>query len=245
MKPLLLTAAALLAMNAFANGDPDDKNQPTRTTVPLEKAYVPEGFDDNDLTQVVVQGQFSDSCHKVGPTEVKADRETGKLAIVQTAYRYTDECHRVIVPFTQVVGVGILKAGNYEIDDATSNAVLGKLSVVKATKASADDFLYAPVVDADVLVNRPTRTGEVEIRGMFTDRCTKIQDIRVKTAKDTIVVQPIVKRYGDYAQCEYTPVPFRFRQKIGALDRGSYLLHVRSMSGQAVNKVVTLPALRQ
>jgi hypothetical protein len=231
---LTLSLGTLLAaMPVAAFGD--DTSQPTETPVALQRVYVPEGFDDNDVTQVVVTGEFSDTCHKVGPTEVSVNRTTGKLQVKQKAYRYTEECHRTIVPFMQVVSVGLLSAGSYEISDASTSTTLGKLSVALATKASADDFLYAPVVDADVARN------EVEVRGHFTDRCTKLQNILVTASKDTIVVQPIVKRYGDYAHCDYELVPFRARRKLpDDVARGTYLLHVRSMSGSAVNKFVAV-----
>ncbi len=229
----LLVAAPVLTAHA------EEPGQPTRIQVALEKAFVPEGFDDNDLTQMVVTGQFSDTCHKVGPTEVKVDDATGRVDLVQTAYKYSDNCQRMVVPFSQVVGVGLLKAGKYEVDDATTSNVLGKLSVARATKTAADDYLYAPVVDADLL------RGEVELRGVFTDRCTKVQNILVNTSNDAIVVQPIVRRYGNAAQCPTTHVPFRVRAKIpAALRRGEYLLHVRSMSGNSINKIVDVSARR-
>lgn len=224
-----LTFAALSVLSTLALAD--SLGQPTQTAVALQRVFVPEGFDDNDVTQVVVAGEFSDTCHKVGPTEVRV--EDGKIAVRQTAYKYTEQCHRTIVPFTQVVGLGLMRAGSYEIDDAATSSVLGKLTVATATTASADDFLYAPVVDADVARN------EVEIRGTFTDRCTKLTNVLVKASHDTIVVQPVVKRYGDAAHCEFQRVPFRVRRRLPTdLRRGMYLLHVRSMSGQAINKIV-------
>lgn len=231
MKLTLSLFTLALAVPVFAA----EAGQPTRAEVPLEHVFAPEGFDDNDVTQIVVAGQFPDTCHKVGPTEVRTSEKTGKLEVTQTAYRYSDDCQRAIVPFTQVVALGLLKAGDYDIDDMTSSSLVGRLSVARATKTTADDFLYAPVVDADVL------RGEVEVRGTFTDRCTKLKNVIVKASKDSIVVQPIVTRYGDAAQCGFRLVPFRVRVKLpGNVTRGTYLLHVRSMSGQAINKVVSV-----
>jgi len=229
----LLAAAPVLTAQAAESG------QPSRIHVALAKAFVPAGFDDNDLTQMVVAGEFADTCHKVGPTEVKVDAVTGTVQVSQTAYKYSDDCQRAVVPFSQVVNVGLMKAGKYEVDDTTTSSVLGKLTVEPATKAAADDYLYAPVVDADLL------RGQVEVRGVFTDRCTKMTNILVHTSNDAIVVQPVVTRYGNAAQCDTAHVPFRMRAKIPtALKRGEYLLHVRSMSGNSVNKLVEVSSTR-
>ncbi len=58
--------------------------QPTTVDVPIRKAYLPKGFDNNDNVQLIVEGEFRNSCYKVGATRVEV--EPGVIKIFQSAY---------------------------------------------------------------------------------------------------------------------------------------------------------------
>ena len=67
-------------------------NSPDTITVSFSKVYVPTGFDDNDRTQVTIEGTFPNTCYKVGPYATKIDPLTRTITVQQQAYRYQGVC---------------------------------------------------------------------------------------------------------------------------------------------------------
>lgn len=228
---VLSLAAAVFGLSSFGAAGPE------LVPVPVAKSYIPLGFDDNDVTQVVVAGHFPDTCHKLGPTNVRV--ESGVVWIEQTAYQYSDICLRMFVPFAQPVSVGILRAGTYTIVDATSKQPLGGLPILVSKNPGPDDFLYAPVTDADVVASSKPGHRRLVIRGNFTNRCTKLKEVRVEYQGDILVVLPIAE-YTAARNCGYEKLRFDYSQDLEVPLKGTYLLHVRSMGGQAVNKILDL-----
>lgn len=212
---------------------------PELVSVPIDRTFFPVGFDDNDISQVVITGDLPDTCHKLGPTGVHVDRVNKVLTVQQRAYKAPGVCMRVFVPYTSVVNVGILEAGTYTVEDRASGKIMGPLTVEVAKTPWQDDYLYAPVADAFVETQGGKRT--LVITGSFTDRCTSLKEVRVEPHKDVIVVQPIAGHTDRPHNCGHEKVPFLRRDALPQVAGGTYLLHVRSMNGQALNKVIELP----
>ncbi|MBI1859810.1 MAG: hypothetical protein HYR96_02700 [Deltaproteobacteria bacterium] len=213
---------------------------PTQIDVPVHRAYIPIGFDDNDNAQVTVEGIFSDTCYRVGPARAVIHSNNHTIAIHQTAYRYGGICVQLLIPFTKTVDIGFTPRGNFAIVDAMTGMNLGDLPITRAPNEEADDFLYAPIGDAYVRVDTEAKTNTLVLTGAFSDRCTVIKDVKVNYYKDVLVVQPIAEHTSGRADCSGRT---RFQKLIELKSdlRGTFLLHVRSMEGKAINKMIDIP----
>ncbi len=81
-----------------------------------EVVFAPPGFDSNDHVQVVLNGTFINTCHKLGPARAEVLPGSKVVRVTQDSY-VTDSpfCLQVLVPYTSVVDVGLLPAGNYSV----------------------------------------------------------------------------------------------------------------------------------
>lgn len=211
----------------------ESPSTPTVVNAPLEKAYVPVGFDDNDNVQIMAAGKFANTCLKVGPARTVVDHEHAVITVWHTAYEYSGNCVPMEVSFTSNLNVGLVPEGDYEIIDGTSRNSLGQIHIDPSKSVEADEFLYAPLFDAFVL----TTESSLLLVGNFSDACTTMKEVRVNYHPGVVVVQPIVKR-PKKKQCVSTTIPFVETVKLDSSLKGTQLLHVRSMNGQAINKVV-------
>lgn len=227
-----LTLLMLLFSTASFGGD----YQPVLVPVKLSTAYIPSGFDSNDNVQMVVEGWLSDTCYKVGPVEVHKDIQNKVIEVKQMAYRYPGICLQMIVPYHQVVSLGILEAATYDVRDGVNKASLGTLPVRITTSLGPDDYMYAPVSDANVLL-RTDGTTQVVVSGVFYNSCLKLTELRpIVESSKVLTVLPIVTM-SDTENCHVGQYPFRQTVKNLDLKKGRYLLNVRSMNGQAIAKL--------
>jgi len=236
-----LTFASLFFFVASTTAMAADQLLPEKVNVPLSKAFIPVGFDSNDRVQVTVEGTFPNTCYKVGPYSVQKDESAKAIRIQQTAYKYTGTCLMVQVPFVQTIEMGLLREGGWAIIDAGSEVNLGTLPVEVAKTESPDEFLYAPVGEANVFKDPTTNKTSLGLNGTFTDRCTTLKEVRVQYYPGVVVVLPIAEH--NVAGRECGPQMTRFTHTLELKDglEGVALLHVRSMNGQAINKVVEFP----
>lgn len=221
----------LILLGALAEGSPP------LVKVSLSKVFVPVGFDSNDLTQIVGVGVFPHTCYQVGPMDIDVDEQAKIIRVKQHAYLYPGHCLPVTVPFQQVIDVGIIDVGNYEIIDDVSGNRLGSLPIrlAKDIGPGTDDFPYAPVDDAYVKTN-PGGPRTLLIQGTFTNSCMKMKRLDVTYYQDVVVVLPISEmEKPENGGC--TAGLFGFTQKVPLVfpSKHAYLLHIRSMAGNAIN----------
>jgi len=233
MNVKMAVALSLLAVAPVFAGD-DNKNVPELVPVQLQRAFIPVGFDNNDHVQIVVSGEFPDTCHKLGP--VTATKVAGKIEVKQQAYRYGGVCMDMVVPFNQVVDLDLMSTGRYEVKDMASGKSLGDLPVMAANRPEPDDFPYAPVAEALILEERGGAGPTLYLTGNFPNGSMRIKDVKVLAYSDVLVVQPIVEKVNGEVDGDARP---RFEKKVPlkALPKGKFLLHVRSMNGKALNTV--------
>jgi len=213
---------------------------PPTTEVSLNYAFVPIGFDDNDKIEIMVAGIFPSTCHKVGPYDFRVDESSRSIFIEQKAYVYPGQCLRMMVPFTSLINLKIIKDGNYSLRDAKTGELLGELPVTRATVPEADEHLYAQVKDAYIHTTEDAKT-ELHLKGVFASRCMKIQETKVGYHKDVIVVQPILERTAPIEQCGNQMTRFHIKKELKKGLKGTQLLHVRVMDGKSINQLVELP----
>jgi hypothetical protein len=241
MKTSLMFAAVVGFANvAFAEN-------PILVTAPIEKVYVPSGFDDNDKIEVIVHGHFNSSCYKMGPVSATVDEASKKVTLSAQAFYYAgNTCIQMMTPFIKAIELNHnLAAGDYKIAVADRpEAQTPMLKVVKSMRPDADDYLYASVNVAAVETS-VDGARELVLKGQhpyLLDGCVKIDEVRTHSGADqTVVVQPITKIvYGDECKGAVNN-RFEYRTKFGGdLTSGEYLLHVRVLDGNAVNQFLNL-----
>jgi len=204
---------------------------PLTVEVAPQDIFLPQGFDGNDNAQIVVAGEFPNTCYQSGKliAEVKGNR----ISLRQEARLHTGcWCAPFSVPFTQTVDLGVLPIGNYSVQSAGLTA--GVLTVSRARSSAPDDFFYAPVEEAvlDASGARP----KLSLRGVFPSDCMRMREIKVIEKNNVVVVLPITDlREG--AICAPRPVPF---EETVVLERRARktLVHIRALNGQAINKLM-------
>ncbi len=212
------------------------QNQPKLVLLEVKTVYIPGGFDDNDRSQVVIEGILANSCYKVGPQKYKVNKTTHTIFLEQWAYQYSGMCLQMIIPFMEVFDLGIHPEANYDIVDAKSKTVLGSMPIRASNNSGPDDYLYAHVNDARVEGN------QVVVEGIHTNSCLSVDEVRVlKDSKNVVAVLPIAKNV-DNGNCEAGRYPFRATASLPELDAGRYLLHVRTLNGRAINKIFEVDA---
>ena len=117
-----------------------------RFAAPIQKVYVPQGFDDNDVVQFVVEGEFPNTCYSVGRAFVQLHVEQRAIIFYLEAFEQLGKCLPAKTHFTKVVDVGILPVGIYTIypfKDLENS--MGTIKVRRAKTPTIDNFPYAPV----------------------------------------------------------------------------------------------------
>jgi hypothetical protein len=237
---------AAIAAAAFAAPALADQSPVLEGVLP-EQIFAPSGFDDNDNAQVVLRGVFPDSCYKVGPADFTVDHAKRVITITARAYHYRDSmCLQMRTPWIRALDLGVLRAGRYALVaklEGKGEYRRGELPVGVARRSGPDDHDYAQVTDAVVSGLEPGGTPELRLFGTFHLTCVRLQEVRtIYDAPNVIEVLPIIEVSPD-VPCAYPFLPIQFRRTV-RLERkwhGPVLIHVRSVEGSAVNRVVEFP----
>jgi hypothetical protein len=210
---------------------------PVKVPALFSKIFVPGGFDSNDHVQIVGEGMFKNTCYRHADTTVTVDEASRRISLGPVAYEYAGLCLQVILPFERVIDVGILKTGKWEIVQGTSLEKLGEINIRASITDDADDYLYAPVSQA--FFQQKGAVSEVLLAGEFTSDCLSIDQVKVTIEPDVIVLQPIAK-VESRPNCKSGRFAFSKVVPIDLIPKGRYLLHVRSMNGNAINSLVNV-----
>ncbi|MBI2646196.1 MAG: hypothetical protein HYW85_04075 [Deltaproteobacteria bacterium] len=206
---------------------------PRLLEVGVSDVFVPQGFDDNDNAQVVVEGIFPTTCYKLGPVKVDINEDT--IKITPQAYFYHGPCLQVMVPYKQEINLGILKAGTYKLNilpDCPENR--HTLSIAHSTNSGPDDYLYAPIESARVVSKeRPT----VRLHGVFSNSCMSLDRVVTHSESNRVVAILPIAKYENNGACLDVLTPFHKDVQIKDPLKGRTLLHVRSLNGTAVNVI--------
>lgn len=212
---------------------------------PVEKVFVPQGFDNNDNAEVIIQGRFPNACMKTGPVEKHVDPATQTITLKPMVFVYRGEpCAQVIVPFTQRVTFGTLQKGRWKIvvDGMPSISPL-PLDIEEARSASPDEFLYAPVEEVVLLPAAQGARQRLVISGnwpqLTSQGCFSLKEIRTHLGADnTLVVQPI-SEILPASRCSPTSMRKRVFQGSVLLEKSlqsDSLIHIRTLNGESLNR---------
>ncbi len=217
-----------------------------------EQAFIPSGFDDNDNAQIVLDGWYSNTCYKSAPTEVTVDEAQKVISIKNKAY-FNDAamCVAMMVRFTDVIDLGLMRAGQYRVMVGEKQngkfAPMGTLRIASRQRLAAqgkslsDEVLYAPVQDVFIQLSRKEGADPVLVlRGVMTSSCMEVKEVLLRYTEGNVVeVRPIAQIKGD-GFCIQKMIPFEKRVSLKDAPQGRTLIHVRSLNGKAINKVVDL-----
>jgi hypothetical protein len=218
--------------------------------LPLTKVFIAaQGFDDNDHVQAVAFGTLPNACYRPSTAEVTQDKFTGEFLVIQNVFRDTTGlCQNpanlpedLAQPrfFSKEIDLGQLAVGNYLIRYNTLDGDKERFfSISPALADSVDTLRYPIITNAFVSdkVSASDQTFEIRIQGYLTSSCSDISDNSKVVAIDDVFVVLLETNRKD-SMCLPINEPFYkvFQAKVPTA--GSYLLHVRSLSGEARNKV--------
>ena len=228
-----VVAVAGLAFSGAAFADS------TLVAVDAARVFVPVGFDDNDNTQVVLDGYLPSGCYRLGRPEVAVDPQTRQIK-VQAMARYFDvTCIEARIPYNIVVDVGMLPAGEFTVV-TNGDSMRENLRITESTTAGPDDHDYAPVDSVRIREVAGTDRVVAVIDGRFTNSCMSFDEVKVIDNGTTLAVLPIIKIDAD-AICNDIILPYRKVVNLPAnMAPGRHLLHVRSLNGHALNHVFSV-----
>ena len=233
------SVAILLLSLPFNVGYAVAAEGPQLVKAPVERVFVPFGFDDNDNVELVVHGQFASTCYKTGPATAKVDDVTKVITIDAQAYLYSGICAQALIPFTQTIKLGIVKLGDYKVvvqDSPQAQAAI--LNIVAATTTNADESYYAPV--EGVALNATKNGVRVEGEWPYTFvGCMVMKDIRTEVTSGNVVVVRPVAEFTDGPACDSQRLSHHFSIEVplaASLTSGDYLLHARALNGNALNR---------
>lgn len=219
--------------------------QPSLALAPVNKVFVPQGFDDNDNAEVVLQGYFPNSCMKLGPIESYVNQDSQVIEIRPQVYIYDSvACIQVRVPFIQKVSLGQLRQGEWNIQVEGNAAVEAlPLSVRKAVSAAPDDYLYAPVSEVVLLPEPRSEVQRIVVSGRWPDmpdgRCFELVRLENRLGPDNaLVVLPIaeLREQGSCSDSEKRQRAFAASVLLEQQLAPEALIHVRVLNGESLNK---------
>lgn len=235
MKTLIALSISIATSMALSTTARADAGDPTVVDSTFHTTYIPDGFDTNDQSQFVIEGYLSSTCYKPTKPVVSVDHETKRIVVSPKALYYQGPCLPLLVTYSQVIDVGLLKLGRYTV--VQGNEKFGEMNVRLATHANADDWLYAPVRQAYL----KQQNGKTVLRfnGEFISDCHKLVDVQISKQDKVIVVQPITAM-EPRPDCAVGFFPYEKTVEVKDIKKGRYLLHVRSLSAHAVNTLVDI-----
>ena len=201
---------------------------------PVKHLYVPHGFDTNDSVEVVVTGTFPNPCYSRNTVavDVKGDQIAIDISVIRRDTKAV--CPQMQVPFKEVVALGNLQGGTYEV--VVNNRLNDTLVVSEASSHSIDDHLYAGI---DQLEQKGP--NEYLLRGWRYSNCIDLDRVEVVTnGKDTLSVLPMMKQLSSFCPMKMMPVTYAVNLDFKALKTKEPLVHVRTMDGKSFNTILTL-----
>jgi hypothetical protein len=149
----------------------------------------------------------------------------------------------MITPFIHSIKLGELLEGTYNISMVENPEVTTKIEVNRSTTESPDEFFYAPVDSAQIIVDSESGRQSLRVQGMYPITimgCLKMQEVRTTYSNNVLVVQPIME-FFDGEACEDHKLDFEVDHGLSEpLKEGSNLLHVRVISGNSYNRHIKL-----
>jgi hypothetical protein len=247
---LLLTTLTMTATTGTraAFGDDDPPVVGPLPTIPVllpvlpDRVFAPRGFDDNDNSQITVTGNYPSTCFRAALPVVEVDHERRQVHIQNRVFYYsTALCQRMLVPYVQTIDLGILRAVNYRISFQRADGAWvpqSRITVAHSKNAGPDDFLYPLVTDARTEPVEGTSRKTLILDGMLPNGCMAMPEIKLVYRPDDVIEVLPITSMKTVGPCIQMLIPYQVRTELDPTWRGPTLIHVRSLNGQSLNKVV-------
>lgn len=210
---------------------------PVSKQVPVKNIFVPQGFDNNDNVELVVTGYLPNLCHK--SPKVTTEIIDNKVSVKLTSLYYQDSnpyCPEMVVPFKKVVELGAMPKGNFKIvvNEDSKWEKSDELVVKAAVDNNIDNYQYAYVEEIQQNIEKDVLT----LRGYNPSDCYELSDVTyISNGEDTYSVLPRMKKVRDF--CPMKMMPFSISWRLPKeLDAKKVLLHVRTLNGNSINKII-------
>jgi hypothetical protein len=211
-----------------------------------EFVFSPKSFDSNDNAQLVIAGHFSGYCMKVGATQHSVNRELFQIQIDNTV-TLNGDCSDLdmYIPYSKVIDLGALPAGNYRVMVRAETGNYVKMADLPINQAitttqtgTTDERLYAPVTEIRFDGKNGDPNPQLTLMGYFTNSCLELDVVQVSYKSTNVIeVLPLVKK--GQVGCQYSVKQFSKTITLKSFPAVDTLIHVRSMNGQSVNKIIT------
>jgi hypothetical protein len=204
----------------------------------VETLFAPQQFDDDDFSEVVLDGWLQSSCDRLQDPKIEVLHDLGIINIELMATRgELAECLPMITRFTTVATLGVLPQGRYEVR-TNGNGPAQYLPIAEAPSRGPGE-VYADI-DRVFVDYAPDREFDsrwmVVLMGRFHTTCEEFDMIRVIDDGKTIEVLPTLRETSDVCAPQMRPfIERRFMPDIA--DAGRYLLRARTGRGGAINYV--------
>jgi hypothetical protein len=195
------------------------------------KLYIPEGYDNNDLVEIVIMGRLPDLCHRNPTHEVIREGNTFKIYLY-AYYVPNKPCRRLSVPFMDKVNLGMLPQNTYaiELHGVKDKKQVSRLVIKDAINSLQDDVNYGNVMG----IREEENSRRIELIGTNPFNCLKLDKLEADIQEKVIVLRPHFRMEG---RCEEVPSPFSIFYEVPFLKDHpqGVLLHVRAMDGKSYN----------
>ncbi len=221
--------------------------------VPARYSFVPVGFDDNDETQVVIDGYLPNGCYRLTSPDVQINTILKTVKITPLARYFEGPCIEALIPYQLDVNLGVLPEGQYELTlnqngyrrnanlPPSHHPLISVFEIKKALTSNPDDDLYAPVDHVRVSPASVPGNGVLQatIEGRLTNSCMAWRELKILNHGSTLVLLPLITMMSPPdGECQDIEVSYQKHVLLPtSLNPGRHLLHVRCLNGQALNRL--------
>lgn len=231
----MLGLLAMVSVGAMAQAS-------VEAPVPVNHVFSPAGFDSDDHAEIIVTGYLPNLCYKVPQTKVAVHGKKVSVGVQALKdNRIGTYCPEMIVPFMQVVDVGVLDKGKYDVvvNESSEHQKLSRLVVNEAISDATEPEVYANVVN----IERSGMGNKIVLKGYNPSDCFELRRVDIKdNGEDTYTIMPLMKQVREF--CPKKEVPFEYEVLVPKkLKADRILLHVKVMDGKSVNALFKNPPL--
>ncbi len=206
----------------------------------VQKVYSPRGFDNREVAQFIIEGEFPSSCYRIKKIIVAPPDQDNRIFFQLLAYQYLEACDSNPTPFVRAVDVAILQPGVYTIwNTKIKEVAIGSIKIRETKSLTRDDFVYAPVDSSYTTWVPENQLSYITLAGTFSNSCQVFDRQNfwlMQTDTDLIEVLPNIKKESR-ADCRDGRYPFRERFWLSEeIPSGRYMIHIRTMDGESYNK---------
>lgn len=204
----------------------------TLEPIPTQRVYTPKGFDSNDSAEVIVTGFLPNLCYR-NPKH-KVVQNGSDLSITVEATKIEESyCPEVIVPYLEVVDLGVLDPRKYtvHVNEKTQTPLRESIEIVQRSRGRIDEAIYPIVFN----VKYKKSDNTILIEGYKPSDCFEFDRVEFYSdRKNLITVLPKMKKIRDFCPRKLMPVSVR-RKLPNLVNSVVTLIHVRSLNQESKN----------